>query len=152
MRAKVASRSGKHALDKELLELDIMQLSLLYKQTLSEEKEETKQKMDLIKTISNAWGENFSEIVKSLQIFINPKMYKHVLELKELEVHREEINEDNFSEIWEGLMKQVPQLYEVIEDTPDVTASLPALDEETNDIIAGWISNSRNNMTMKEGG
>lgn len=147
MRAKVASRMNTHALDATLLKLNPLQLSLLFGQAIKEEKEEKKEKMELVKF----WNENLQNVVKALQIFIDPKLYKHMKDMEEIEVLREDISEDNFADVWDQMMDVIPQIYEVEEYQADHSDLLIDEDDELSEMIAGWVSLSEKANSIKEG-
>ena len=140
MRARVAKSCNTHALDPTITSLSLSQLSLLYKQTMQEEKEESEEKYSLIKELNNFWAKNFGTLFENLEFFVNPKMYQRLEELKELEVYREEVKPEDFEEEWDKMMEILPDAYEVQDvESRNPLDDLPEMDLE-EDILAGWVS------------
>lgn len=138
MRAKVASKMNTHAFDDRVMELLPEQLFTLYLQYNEEDKQQRHQELDLLKTLNKVWSEHLTNLFDELKLFVNPDMFKRLLELKKTKIHREEINEENFAEIWSEIAQMIPSEY--VEQSADViSADLPSVDEETDRILAGWV-------------
>lgn len=140
MRAKVAKSSYTHALDKDLLALNELELSLLYMQAVRQEEEEKEEKYGLINKLNEIWSNKFDNHFKALQIFIDIDMYKRLQELKDIEVHREEVDEENFLEEWDKMMKVIPEEYIVEEN--EVFEDLKSMDDELGELLTGWVETS----------
>lgn len=143
MRAKVAKNSYGHALEERFLKLSETELYLLYMQAKKEEEEERAEKYEIIKTINTAWTKKFDNYFEMLQLFSNPKMYKHKQDLKELDELKVEVDEENFLDEWEKMMKTIPEEYVVEEATSNIEELMNSKDPEIDDVISGWVENSR---------
>lgn len=144
MRAKVAKNAGGHALEKRFLDLDEIQLALLYTQAVNEENEEKKEHFETIKILNEAWTKKFDNHFETLQVFSNIELYKKKLEMKKTQEYAEEISEDNFLEEWDKIMAVIPEEYVV--DEPDAMENLSTVnDPEFDDLVTGWVQNSKKN-------
>lgn len=147
MRAKIASRAHGHALEKRFLELKPAQLLVLYRQAMVEEEEAKREQIDLIRAVNDIWMQNFSTLFKDLQFFVNPQMFKMILEMKDLEKHREEVSAEEFPELWENIMKVIPQTF-IVEDIQTNYGNIPSISPEEEALFAGWVPSK----FMKNGG
>jgi hypothetical protein len=139
IRAKIASRSGGHALEKRFLDLDITQLYVLYAQALAEEAEERKEKMQLVKSVNDAWVDNFSSWFRDLRLFVNPDIHFKLQELEKLEIERKEITAEEFPNEWAKILKAIPNTYVVSDQKQESIGYLPIVDSDTEEMIAGWV-------------
>jgi hypothetical protein len=142
MRSKVASHYGGHAFEKRYLDLDPIRLSILYKQAKVEENEKKDWTLELVKTLNEAWTNKFKNWFELLQVYTNPKLFVAMEDEKEMQQYRDEISEDNFMDEWEKMMQIIPEEMIVDEsDAPGKELQVPKIDEETEKLIIGWVTN-----------
>lgn len=147
MRAKVASRAKGHVFEDRFMKLSGLKLIIAYRQALKEENKEFETLGEILKTGFNRLEENF----KTLNMFTNPDLFVRVKQEAELKTMREEIDENNFDDIWAETMSFAPKTVTVQENVPDINNStLPKLDKKTQDLITGFLPKRK--ITPKEGG
>jgi hypothetical protein len=140
MRSKIASRAGGHALERRFLELDNIQLMLLYRNAAREERVEKEEKAELIQVLHEKWVENFQIWFEGQQMYSNPGLFQKMRELKDLVAHRAEVSVEEFPILWENLMQTIPK--EIIAEEPRTTPIdfLPeSNDPELEKLFAGWV-------------
>lgn len=146
MRARVAAHSGGHAFEERFLNLDPAQLSVLFLQTLEEDKRKDRKTVELVKSIKEVFFKKLDYMTESLQMFSNVKMFKAMMDLKDTEKHRQEIKPEDFNEEWEKLMEVIPEEYIIEEPTSNLEAQMMKSDnappDEIDDLLSGWVEKS----------
>lgn len=122
------------------MNLSPIELFILYRQAIKEENEERQEKYDTIKQVSESWSKNFKVLFENLQLFVNPTMFKILQEEKELALHRTDLSPDNFDEEWAKMMQFVSEEVVIEEPTVETTSLLPSVDDDIEEMIAGWVS------------
>lgn len=136
MRAKVASNAGGHVFEERFMRLDGLQLAIAYRQAVKEDNEEK----NTIKIIHENWAQRIEKLFETSFMFTNPKLYSAYQEAKEMEGLRAEIKEEEFPQIWEEMLKVLPEEITIVEPEPDPFAKIPALDPELDSVITGFVS------------
>lgn len=135
MRAKVAKKAKGHVFEERFLSLEGIQLAIAYRQAVKEEESE----YELIKTLNEKWSTKFDNLFKALFMFTNPKLYAAYEENKEMQKLREEVKEEDFPELWEELMKSLPEQIIVEDPEADTSNLFPSVDPETEEVLAGFV-------------
>lgn len=139
MRAKIASHCHGHAFEKRFIDLDFIQLSVLYRQALAEEAEERKEKRDTMRALNDAWLSNFDRWFRDLRIFVNPEFHAKLEDMDKLQEFRQEITAEEFPSEWEKLMKVIPRTYLVEEKKQAGANFFSEMDPEIEEVVAGWV-------------
>jgi hypothetical protein len=143
MRNTVASHYGGHALEKRFLDMDFLELRILYEQAMRDKKKTNEDKWEMIKMLNEFWVENFNVHFENLLMFTNPEAYKMVQEMKDIEGLRGEIDAEDFPEMWNDLMDILPNECIVSDIEADHEASIPVASPEMDEVFSGWESQSR---------
>lgn len=144
MRAKVASRARGHVFEKKFMDLEGIQLSLAYRQAIKDEKEQ----MDIVTALHKNWVTRIEDSVKALMLFTNPSLYKSWEDLKDISKHQDELKVEEFPEVWEELMKIIPQEVYVEDVKPDPLVNVPTVNPEISEFFTGFVPyNQRKKVT-----
>lgn len=135
MRAKVAEKARGHVFEDRFLKLRGIQLVIAYRQAVKDENDD----FEVVKALNESWKKRFETYFKALFMYTNPKMYAEFLETKDLELHREEVKPEEFPEIWEDILKSIPNEMTVEEEGIDPAGGLPTVDRQTEEILAGFV-------------
>lgn len=130
MRAKVASRANGHVFEDRFQKLEGKHLIIAYKQAVKEDK----QRYEEIKILEKVLDRKF----ENLYMFADKDLYQQVQQYKEMGQHREEIPEEEFPELWEEILTQIPEAIVAEEPEQDPYANLLKADQETEDYLAGF--------------
>jgi hypothetical protein len=151
MRNIVASHYGGHAFEKRFLDMDFLQLRILYEQVIQDRQQKNDDKLELIKVLNNFWTKKMDIHFDTLLMFVNPEAYKLVEEQKQLKVLQAEVKTEEFPDMWNDLMAFIPETYEV-SDIPEVNPidKLPPVDTEMEETFGKWESKSNRFSHLRE--
>ena len=110
-----------------------IQLMIAFKQAHIDETQELEEKADFIIRFMEFLKNRFD----NLNMFTNPEMYQRWIEMKDIMKHREDINEENFQEVWDEVMEEFPAAFVVEEPEPDDSQAFPSFTPDIEQHIAG---------------
>ena len=138
MRAMIAKRAHGHPFEERFTKLNPIQLIVAYRQAVKDEQREVEDKVDLfVKLITFLKGQ-----FELNNMFTNDKMFSLMKEFEQIKEHRDDINEDNFSEVWAEAMEMFPSEFEVSDIEADVSQFIPEFTPEMEQHIAGIVPRS----------
>lgn len=142
MRAKIARTFGGHPFKDEYTKLDDMQLLILYRYILEEEKNKKKESRALIKDVLEATFKQFKFYFDEVQLFINAKLFKRKLDFEEQmkndKISPPDVTVDNFEKVWKDLEAILPMEVELNFDEEYISPEL-VQDPEFDKMLAGWL-------------